>query len=219
MKVSAVIPTINEEKSIGNVIDGLKCIDGIEIIVVDTNSTDKTREIAASKGARVIEEHRKGYGRAYKTGIKAASGDIIVCLDGDNTYPTDIIKPLIDILILDKVNFISCDRMTLRTQHSYTSLHFIGNLVLNFTLAVLFKFHLNDSQSGMWIFYKSFYNKMNNLSDYMAFSEDIKIEALKHGKLIEVPILYGQRITKPKLKTWRDGFKNLFHLIIKRIQN
>lgn len=41
MKVSAVIPTINEEKSIGNVIDGLKCIDGIEIIVVDTNSTDK----------------------------------------------------------------------------------------------------------------------------------------------------------------------------------
>lgn len=167
----------------------------------------------------MIEEHRKGYGRAYKTGIKAASGDIIVCLDGDNTYPTDIIKPLIDILILDKVNFISCDRMTLRTQHSYTSLHFIGNLVLNFTLAVLFKFHLNDSQSGMWIFYKSFYNKMNNLSDYMAFSEDIKIEAVKHGKLIEVPILYGQRITKPKLKTWRDGFKNLFHLIIKRIQN
>ncbi len=219
MKITAVIPTINEEKTIGQVIEGLKSIDNIDIIVVDTNSTDRTKEIAIKNGARVINVDQKGYGLAYKTGIKYAGGDIIVCMDGDGTYPHDVIKPLIQILLYDGVDFISCDRMTLRTEHSYTSLHYIGNLVLNITMRVLFKIKLTDSQSGMWVFYKSLYEKMHNLDSGMTFSEDIKIEAIKLGKFIEVPILYGVRITKPKLKTWGDGFANLFHLLIKRIKN
>jgi len=220
MKVTAVIPTINEETTIGPVIDGLlKSVEGIEIIVVDTNSTDRTKEIAAAKGAIVINENAIGYGIAYKTGLKHANGDIIVCMDGDNTYPTDIVQPLLEIIRMDDVNFISCDRMTLRTQHNYTSLHYIGNSVLNFTMRLLFKINLNDSQSGMWVFYKDFYLKMKNLSNGMSFSEDIKIDAVRLGKLIEIPIIYGIRISKPKLKTWNDGFRNLFHLFIKRIQN
>ena len=220
MNVTAVIPTINEEGTIGTVIDGLiRAIEDIEIIVVDTNSTDRTKEIAAKKGATVINESRKGYGVAYKTGLSHATGDLIVCIDGDNTYPTDIVKPLLDIIQMDAVDFISCDRMTLRTQHNYTSLHYIGNSILNITMRILFKIHLNDSQSGMWIFYRKFYEKMENLSNGMSFSEDIKIDAVKLGKLIEVPIKYGIRISKPKLKTWNDGFRNFFHLLIKRIQD
>ncbi len=219
MKVTAVIPTINEEGTIGSVIDGLlKSVEGIEIIVVDTDSTDRTKEIAAAKGAIVINESKRGYGTAYKTGLKRAKGDLIVCMDGDNTYPTDIVKPLLEIIWMDEVNFISCDRMTLRTQHNYTSLHYIGNSILNFTMRLLFKITLNDSQSGMWIFYREFYEKMKNLSNGMSFSEDIKIDAVRLGKLIEIPIKYGIRISKPKLKTWNDGFMNLFHLFIKRIQ-
>ncbi len=219
MKITAVIPTINEEKTIGHVIEGLKSIDNIEIIVVDTKSTDRTREIAIENGASVINVDQKGYGLAYKTGIKHAGGDIIICMDGDGTYPLDVIKPMIELLLYNKVDFISCDRMTLRTEHSYTSLHYIGNLVLNIAMRVLFKIKLTDSQSGMWIFYRSFYEKMHNLDNGMTFSEDIKIEAIKLGKFIEVPILYGVRITKPKLNTWKDGFTNLFHLLIKRMQN
>jgi glycosyltransferase involved in cell wall biosynthesis len=220
MKVTAVIPTINEEGTIGAVIDGLmKSVEGIEIIVVDTNSTDRTKEIAAGKGAIVINESRKGYGIAYKTGLNHAKSDLIVCMDADNTYPTDIVRPLLEIMQMDEVNFISCDRMTLRTQHNYTSLHYIGNSVLNFTMKILFKISLNDSQSGMWIFYRELYGQMKNLSNGMSFSEDIKIDAVRLGKLIEVPIKYGIRISKPKLKTWNDGFRNLFHLFIKRIQD
>ncbi|AGO60595.1 glycosyltransferase family 2 protein [Ferroplasma acidarmanus] len=219
MNVTAIIPTINEEETIGSVIDGLlNSVEGIEIIVVDTNSTDRTKEIATGRGATVINESRSGYGMAYKTGLQHAKGDIIVCMDGDNTYPTDIVRPLLDIIRMDEVNFISCDRMTLRTQHNYTSLHYIGNSVLNFTMRLLFKINLNDSQSGMWIFYRDFYDKMKNLSNGMSFSEDIKIDAVRLGKLIEIPIKYGIRISKPKLNTWRDGFRNLFHLFVKRIQ-
>ncbi len=218
MKVSAVIPTINEEKTIGLVIDGLKQIGHeVEVIVVDTNSSDRTREIAEEKGAIVIKQPERGYGVAYKTGLDRMTGDIAVCLDGDGTYPTDVIPPLIQILEMDEVDFISCDRITLRTAKNYTTLHFVGNSVLTRAIGLLFKVSLRDSQSGMWVFRAHLYNGMSGLSDGMSFSQDIKIEAIKLGRFIEIPIKYGVRITKPKLKTWRDGFSNLFYVFIKRV--
>ncbi len=216
-KVTAVIPTINEEKTIGNVIEGLKELPGIEIIVVDTNSTDRTREISSSMGAIVIEEPKRGYGQAYNTGLSKATGEIIVCLDGDGTYPTDVIRPFIEILVKENIDFISCDRMTLRTEHNYTTLHFVGNSVLNMTLRVLFGLTIKDSQSGMWVFRSGILRKMKKLSNGMSFSEEIKVEAAKHGILVEIPIRYGIRITKPKLNTWKDGLSNLFRLFVKRV--
>lgn len=218
MKVSAVIPTINEERTIGLVIDGLRQMQHeVEVIVVDTNSSDRTREIAEEKGAIVINQPERGYGVAYKTGLDKMTGDIAVCLDGDGTYPTDVIPPLIQILEMDEVDFISCDRITLRTAKNYTTLHFVGNSVLTRTIGLLFKVNLKDSQSGMWVFRAPIYRDMKSLSDGMSFSQDIKIEAIKLGKFIEIPIKYGVRITKPKLKTWRDGFSNLFYVFIKRV--
>ncbi|MCL4350287.1 MAG: glycosyltransferase family 2 protein [Candidatus Thermoplasmatota archaeon] len=218
MRVSIVIPTMNEEKTIGQVIDSLKYLKPDEIFVVDTNSTDKTREIAESKGAIIIDEPRRGYGRAYKTGIEKCNGDIIVCLDGDGTYPSEVIRPLIEILDADQVDFISCDRMTLRSQNSYTNLHLIGNKILNYTISVLYGYRLFDSQSGMWIFRHKIYKNMPELSDGMSFSQEIKIEAFRKGTLIEIPIRYGIRLSKPKLNTWGDGFSNLFGLFIKYVR-
>lgn len=218
MKISAVIPTINEEKTIGTVIDSLNKIRDIEVIVVDTNSTDDTRKIAEEKGARIIDQPMRGYGRAYKTGLKEVTGDIVVCLDGDGTYPPEIVEPLIRIMEINEVDFISCDRMTLRTSVNYTTLHYVGNSILNATINIFFKVRMNDSQSGMWVFKRSLYESMGPLSDGMSFSQDIKIEAVRRGKFMEVPVKYGVRITKPKLKTWRDGFNNLFYLFIKRVE-
>jgi hypothetical protein len=214
-KISAVIPTMNEEKTIGNVIEGLKALEDIEILVVDTNSKDRTKQIASSEGARVIDQPLRGYGLAYKTGLNQASGDIIVCMDGDGTYPTDIVTTLIDLLVKDDVDFISCDRMSLRNNENYTTLHFVGNSVLNITIRLFFKHSMKDSQSGMWIFRSDIYRKMGHLSDGMSFSQEIKIEAMKRGRFIEVPIRYGVRITKPKLKTWGDGISNLMNIFIK----
>lgn len=218
MKISAVIPTINEEKTIGLVIDGLLKLGNVEVIVVDTNSTDNTREIASGKGAKVVDQPERGYGRAYKTGLREATGDILVCLDGDGTYPPEFVEPLVKILEIDEIDFISCDRMTLRTSKNYTTLHYVGNSILNRTISLLFKVRMNDSQSGMWVFRKSLYDSMGPLSDGMSFSQDIKIEAVRKGRFIEIPVKYGIRITKPKLKTWRDGFNNLFYLFMKRVE-
>jgi glycosyltransferase involved in cell wall biosynthesis len=218
-KLSAVIPTINEENTIGEIIDDLKNSGVLEIIIVDTNSTDRTRDIAREKGARVIEQPKRGYGRAYKTGLKEVTGDIIICMDGDGTYPTNMVRPFVEILVYDQVDFISGDRMKFRTDKNYTTLHYVGNSILNRVAGLLFKVSMNDSQSGMWVFRSELYRMMGKLSDKMSFSEDIKIEAIRLGTFIEIPIRYGVRITKPKLKTWQDGFSNLFNLFVKRVNS
>ncbi len=81
LTLTILIPTMNEEQTIGKVIERIKnsVNNPYEIILID-NSKDKTPEIATSMGAKVIKEQRKGYGRAYKTGFKHVNGDIELAL-------------------------------------------------------------------------------------------------------------------------------------------
>ncbi|HEX6502848.1 MAG TPA: glycosyltransferase family 2 protein [Terriglobales bacterium] len=84
MRTSVIIPTHNEAQAIGRVLADLPSDLVTEVIVVDSNSGDGTPEIAARMGARVVQETRRGYGRACLTGLAAAdSPDVIVFLDGD----------------------------------------------------------------------------------------------------------------------------------------
>src|SRR6201987_5121352 len=84
MRVSVIIPTHNEAQAIGHVLADLPADQVTEVIVVDSNSNDGTPQIAASMGARVVQEPRRGYGRACLTGLAATnSPDIVVFLDGD----------------------------------------------------------------------------------------------------------------------------------------
>jgi glycosyltransferase involved in cell wall biosynthesis len=79
-RITIVIPCLNEEKGIVEVLSGMPSFVD-EVLVVDNDSTDRTAELAGSLGARVIHEKIRGYGRAYKTGLFQAQGDIIVTLE------------------------------------------------------------------------------------------------------------------------------------------
>lgn len=218
MNVSIVIPTINEEKSIGSVIDEIPV--KAEIIIVDSNSKDKTVEIAESKGAKIINEPRLGYGRAYKTGFENATGDVIVTLDGDLTYPASKIKDFVDMLENEKLDFITCDRLTNLSKDVMSLKHRFGNWVLSATANILFGVKIRDSQSGMWVFRKNILNKLNLTSDEMAFSEEIKIEAGKKGfRCREIPIEYRIRKGEAKLMSWKHGIGNLLFLFRKRFKD
>jgi len=217
VKVSVIIPTINEGKSIGKVIDDIKVDCEKEVIVVDSNSTDGTVEISKSKGAIVINESRKGYGRAYKTGIENATGDIIATLDGDSTYPAEEIGKFVKMLIDEKIDFITCDRLSKMQKGAMSLKHKFGNWVLSTTMRILFGTKIKDSQSGMWIFRREIIDKLVLTSDGMPFSEEIKIEAWSKGfKVREVPIEYRVRIGEAKLTSWGDGIKNLKFLFRKK---
>jgi hypothetical protein len=217
--ITVVIPTINEEAGIGEVIDSIPKDPSlrIEVLVVDTDSTDRTKEIAIRKGARVINESRRGYGRAYRTGFEYASGDIVVTLDADCTYPAEEIPRLVRLLRSEKLDFITCDRYSRMEKGAMSMKHRFGNWILNTAMGMLFRTGLKDSQSGMWVFRRQILEKLELTSDGMPMSEEIKIEAVRKGfRIREMPIVYRPRKGEVKLRSWSDGMKNLKFLFAKR---
>lgn len=211
---------MNEEKSIGLVIDEVRAaLDGVrpfEVLVVDTDSRDRTREIAAAKGALVVPEPRRGYGRAYKTGFERASGELIATLDADMTYPASDIPKLADRLEAGPLDFITTDRFADMAPGAMSAKHRLGNKVLSVATRLLFRVKVRDSQSGMWVFRKAILPGLVLESDGMSMSEEIKIEAFKKVRAAEMPITYRVRVGEVKLQSWKDGLGNLKYLFKKR---
>ena len=216
--ITVIIPTLNEEGALAEVIESIPGREEMEILVVDGLSTDRTVEIAQGLGARVVMEKRKGYGRAYKTGFAEAKGDIIATLDGDTTYPAEKIPWLVTQLEERQVDFISCDRLSKLDKKAMNGKHRFGNWALKVATNVLFGMKIKDSQTGMWIFKKEILDRITLTSDGMPLSEEIKVEVFKHPeiKAIEIPIEYRIRVGEIKLNTWQDGKRNLMFLFRKR---
>jgi dolichol-phosphate hexosyltransferase len=216
-RITVVIPCLNEERGIVEVLSRMPWfID--EVIVVDNNSTDRTAEMAQNCGARVIHEEVRGYGRAYKTGLLQSRGDIIVTLDGDHSYPPDAISYLLEAFLHSEVRFLSASRFPLQNKKAMSFKHWTGNKLLSLAMSVLFFRWVRDSQSGMWVFERSSLEEMQLVSDGMAFSEEIKIEAITKKRIgfKEIYIDYSNRMGEIKLKPWRDGIRNIYFLLRKR---
>ncbi len=214
-KITVIIPCLNEEQGIERVLTRMpEFVD--EVIVVDNGSTDRTSDVARSFGAKVVREDVRGYGRAYKTGFSQATGDIIITLDGDHSYPPDAISYLLEAFLHLEVDFLNTSRFPVRERAAMSIKHKFGNLILSLSMSVLYLRWVRDSQSGMWVFKRSILKDMKLVADGMAFSEEIKIEALKRARFEEISIQYSSRLGEIKLNPWRDGFANLWFLVQKR---
>ena len=216
--ISVIIPALNEELGIKKTLLGIpkKVLSDrgydLEILVIDGNSDDLTRNVAEKLGAKVIIERRKGYGRAYKTGVQEAKGCIIVTLDADGTYPASLIPDYIQQLKERKLDFITVNRFSRIEENAMVLSHRIGNKLLTFAMSLLYSIKVKDSQSGMWIMSKKFLDAINLQSDSFALSEEIKIIAFKFFVALEVDGMYYRRIGKLKLGTIKDGWANLKYL-------
>jgi glycosyltransferase involved in cell wall biosynthesis len=215
--ITVIIPCLNEEAGIERVLRAMpEFVD--EIIVVDNGSTDRTADVALSLGAKVIHEELRGYGRAYRRGFSCATSDLIVTLDGDHSYPVDGISYLLEAFLHLHVDFLNASRSPVHDSSAMSFKHKFGNLVLSLAMSVLFFRWVRDSQSGMWVLRRSILKDMKLEADGMAFSEEIKIEALRHPRIRfgEISILYSSRLGEMKLSPWRDGIQNLAFLARKR---
>jgi glycosyltransferase involved in cell wall biosynthesis len=218
-RITVIIPCLNEEHGIEKILRSMPdFVD--ETIVVDNNSTDRTAEVARSLGAQVIREEVRGYGRSYKRGFANATGDLIITLDGDHSYPVDALSYLIEAFLHLDVDFLNASRFPVRNINAMSVKHKFGNLLLSLAMSLLYFRWVRDSQSGMWVLRRSILNSMQLESDGMAFSEEIKIEALKNSRIRfgEISIQYSSRLGEIKLNPWRDGFYNLFFLVKKRFR-
>jgi glycosyltransferase involved in cell wall biosynthesis len=216
-RITVIIPCLNEEQGIEKILRAMpEFVD--EVIVVDNNSTDRTPQVAQDLGAKVIREEVRGYGRSYKRGFAAATGDLVVTLDGDHSYPVDALSYLIEAFLHLDVDFLNASRFPVRDRGAMSFKHKLGNLMLSLAMSMLYLRWVRDSQSGMWVLRRSIIDTMQLEADGMAFSEEIKIEALKNSRIRfgEISILYSSRLGEIKLNPWRDGFYNLFFLVKKR---
>lgn len=227
MKVTILIPTLNEEQGIGPTLasvnkDAFAALGhDVEFMVIDGNSKDRTREEAEALGATVIVDERKGYGRAYKTGFASVKEGIIVTGDADGTYPFDQCHHYVQLLLDEDQEFLTANRYADLGPGSMSAKHHLGNWVLSTTMRLLFWVKAKDSQSGMWIIRRECLEKIpfDSLPDGMAFSQEIKIEALKRKnvKAKEIAGSLRARIGEPVIESWRDGFGNLWALVTKRL--
>lgn len=216
--VSLVLPCLNEEAGVRATIEGIPHDRIDEIVVVDNNCTDRTADVARECGARVVRQPIPGYGAALRMGIASASGDIIVTMDGDNTYPTIAVPYLLDILTHDSLDFISAARIPVDMTQSWNNIQrYYGNMGLSLFVYLVHNVWLQDSQSGMWVFRRRVLDWLHPVSTGMPFSEEFKLLAFLSEEIAarEVPIqfTYKDRLGQSKLNLWGDGIRNALYLL------
>lgn len=209
MKTTIIIPTRNEEKGIGNVIDEIRTLrKNYEILVVD-KSEDNTSKIAKKHGARVIIQKDKGKGNAMKLGVKKAKGDIVVFIDGDGTYPVKYIPEMIK--LMKKYDFVRGSRFKYLKNSGWS--HLIGNTLFSL-IATLLHGKTSDLLTGLYCLRKKDFEKMNLKSHGFEIETEIFIKSQKMKlKTKEIFIEYKERVGQAKLNTLKDGFRILKTLV------
>jgi len=220
--ISIVMPSMNEEKTIGICIkNSLAVFDYYEIkgeIIVVDNSTDRTAEIARSMGAIVIDSV-KGYGNAYIAGLSRSKGDYIAIVDADNTYDILELPKFFDLLISGDADFVIGNRLKGNIKKGAMPLlhQYIGNPLLTWVLNYLFKTRISDAHCGMRAFTRDALNKMNMKTHGMEMASEMVIEAVDKGlRIKEVPITYYVRDAPSKLRSFQDGWRHLRFMILYR---
>jgi glycosyltransferase involved in cell wall biosynthesis len=220
--VSVVIPTLNEA---GNIREALTTIEkGLacpkEIIVVDGDSTDGTKEIVKDINCKLIIEPRRGYGIALKTGMKHAKGDVVVMVDGDGTYEVRHINLLLETMIKNDAEMCLATRMY--DPHKAMGLmNFIANKIMTFCFDMLFMQFLSDTQSGFRAISHAAIEKVELKEEDMAFATEMLVKFAKKGfKMVEVPSFYRRRkYGKTKLRKIKSGveiFTTMFRGFMER---
>ena len=223
MKVSFVIPALNEEGIVGKTIKSIPVDEieeagyDVEIIVVNNNSTDNTAQEAKDAGATVFLEKNRGYGNAYIRGFKEATGDIIIMGDADGTYPLEQSMDFINYIVDDGSDFVIGSRFKGTIEKgAMPALHqYIGNPLLTKMLNILFNSEYSDTHCGMRAFTKDALHKMNLTAPGMEFAVEMVIEAReKNLNIKEIPISYKKRGGgEAKLSSFTDGWRHVKYML------
>ena len=184
--ISLIIPCKNEAKGLALLLKKIPSyVD--EVVVVDNGSLDNTVKVAKKFGAKVVIEKRQykqiGYGFARQAGIKKATGDYLVTLDGDGTYPINSIKTLVDYAKKHRLDFVVGNRYPLTNPRVVSLFRRLGTLILNLEASILYLYPIKDILSGMWLVTKQAAKQLNLRCGGWNLSPEIKLAALKHPEI------------------------------------
>lgn len=201
MKITVVIPALNEAPGIGEVVRGVPADRVHEIVVVDNGSTDNTAEQAASAGARVVFEPRRGYGFACLAGARAAAeADVIVFLDGDRSDDPAQFEAIVEPLLENRADLVIGSRITGLLEKGAMPLHGrLGNRFVVFLLRRLYGANITDIGSFRAVDAQRLFDLNMQQMTYGWPVEMVVKAARKKLRIQCVPVNYRRRIGKSKV--------------------
>ncbi len=223
--VCIILPALNEEETIGKVIDEVPVTEiekrgyRVEIVVVDNGSEDRTGEIARAKGARVIDEPQRGKGIAIRKAFSTVNGDYIFMLDSDYTYPATSIPAMLE--LLEKgCDVVLGSRLKGQIERgAMRRLNLIGNYLLAMTANVLYITSISDLCTGFWGFRGEVIRTLRLDAIGFDLEANMFIEvARRRYRIGEVPIRYRRRETDSKLGSMQAGYRIGKMLLRKRFK-
>lgn len=222
--LSVVIPALNEENGISDIIERVLSVkpaladvgvEDLELIVVDDGSTDRTPEIVASYPDVVLIQHEvnKGYGAAIKTGFRSAKGNLLAFLDADGTYPPEyypqLCQPALngaDLVIGSRMAGIDSEMPLVRR---------IGNTIFATLVSVISNRRVTDSASGQRVLRSDILPQLYPLPDGLNFTPVMSTRAMHEDiTVVEVPIPYSERVGRSKLSVVHDGTRFLNSILM-----
>lgn len=213
-KVAVLIPCYNESATVAKVVrDYREALPEATVYVYDNNSTDGTDELARAAGAVVRYERRQGKGNVIRTMFRDIEAQCYLMIDGDDTYPAEDARAMVDKVMVDGYDMVVGDRLssTYFTENK-RPFHNSGNVLVRKLVNSFFKGNVTDIMTGYRAFSRLFVKSFPVLSKGFEIETEMTIHALdKNLALASVPVGYRDRPvgSESKLNTFSDGFKVL----------
>ena len=213
-KIAVLIPCYNESKTIQKVVaDYRTALPEADIYVYDNNSSDGTDVLAREAGAIVRYEHRQGKGNVIRTMFREIHADAYLMIDGDDTYPAEYARQMVDLVLNDKVDMVIGDRLSSTYfEENKRPFHNMGNVLVRKLVNRFFHGDITDIMTGYRAFSPIFVKSFPVLSKGFEIETEMTIHALdKNLSLRSIPVTYRDRPegSVSKLNTYSDGFKVL----------
>ncbi len=220
--ISLVVPVKNEARIIDAFIKRVpKYVD--EILIVDNNSTDGTVAAARRAEARVIAEKRSvngiGYGFAHQKGLNKATGDYVVAMDGDDTYPVRSIQAIVKYMEKYSLDIVFCNRLPLTNIKAISWIRRLGIQILNLEVRLLYGKKSHDLLTGMWVGRSQSLKNLHVKSGDWNYSPEIKLAALTNPEIhaSEYHIAHFSREHEvSKQRIFVTGFAHAWYIIKRR---
>jgi dolichol-phosphate mannosyltransferase len=207
-RISVVIPTRDEEGGIGEIIDLVRPY-ADEILVVDGHSRDRTREIAAEHGARVVLDHGKGKGEALRMAFDEAAGEIVVFIDADGSHEPRDIPAMVAPIAAGQADLVIGSRGKGGSDELHGTLpqlvRYIGSQLIMLAINYRWDVRLTDSQNGFRAIRKDVGKQLGLTSNLTTIEQEMLMKALKGGfKVSEIPSHeYERRWGTSKVVVWK----------------